>query len=325
MRARIPSLSSATSVGAALLLVLGAVAVAAPASAQTSRVYQLQACVHSKLKSVRIIVLPQKCRKNERAVPIGSTESRTSPAIRYGVGPPGGSLGSDGDFYVDTATYYFYGPRIAGNWGVGQSLVGPTGPSGAQGPQGPAGSSGPTGAMGPTGPTGAAGPAGPIGPAGGFGVDGSVYDTTTLLISSAGQAYPVPLDTTQFAQGVSIVNGYEITMAEAGKYNLAFSLQLLNNANTRRIVTVWLSKNGITQANWLPWTSTDVYLGTAADTERTVAAWNFFIDAAAGDHVVLMIAVNGVSVSVFAGSSENTVPAGLPLIPSTILTINQVG
>lgn len=347
MSVRRPSSRAAKYVGVALLLGLGVLvpsvvvpSALAPGSAATasghvstqgSREYRLQACVHRAQKSVRIVVLPEKCRRTERAVPIGSTRARATPAIRYGVGAPGGSLGNNGDFYVDTATYTFYGPRIAGNWGVGQSLVGPTGPSGTQGPQGlpgpqgPAGSPGPIGATGPTGATGATGPTGPTGPAGGFGAHGSFYDTSTLVLATAGQAYPVPLGTTQFAQGVSIAGGSEVTMAAAGKYNIAFSLQLLNSATARRTVTLWLSKNGTAQSNWLPWTSTDIYLGTTADTERSVAAWNFFVDASAGDRYILMIAANGTSVSVFAGSSENTSPAGLPLIPSTILTVNQVG
>ncbi len=42
--------------------------------------------------------------------------------------------GVDGDFYVNTTSSYIFGPKAAGAWGAGTSLVGP------QGPAGPAGS-----------------------------------------------------------------------------------------------------------------------------------------------------------------------------------------
>ncbi|MDA2989016.1 MAG: hypothetical protein O2815_08070 [Actinomycetota bacterium] len=98
-------------------------ATAAP-SAPTAKGYQLRACVHKKTKAVRIVVVPKKCTKRERAVRINTTVTQPTPAIRYGVGAPTPALGVDGDFYVDTANYVFYGPRVAGNWGVGQSLGG---------------------------------------------------------------------------------------------------------------------------------------------------------------------------------------------------------
>ncbi|MDO6745606.1 hypothetical protein Q4553_13645, partial [Tenacibaculum soleae] len=38
--------------------------------------------------------------------------------------------GVDGDFYVNTSTNMFYGPKASGSWGVGVSLVGAVGASG---------------------------------------------------------------------------------------------------------------------------------------------------------------------------------------------------
>lgn len=200
------------------------VAVPAPTSAHsapTAKEYQLRACVHKKPKAVRIAVVPKKCKKRERAVRINTTVTQPTPAIRYGVGAPAPSLGVDGDFYVDTANYVFYGPRVAGNWGVGQSLVGSTGPTGPAGPSGPQGPGGPAGATGPAGPTGA------TGPAGGFGAYGSFYDENDVNMTTTAQS--LPLTRTDFAQGVSVVDGSEIEFANAGKYNVAFR----SNCSTR--------------------------------------------------------------------------------------------
>jgi len=64
--------------------------------------------------------------------------------VLNGVGVPGGGTGVDGDFYLDTATTTIYGPKTAGVWGAGTSLIGPPGvpgPPGIAGPVGPAGES----------------------------------------------------------------------------------------------------------------------------------------------------------------------------------------
>jgi hypothetical protein len=71
--------------------------------------------------------------------------------VLNGTGAPASSLGSGGDFYIDTAADVLYGPKASGTWPVpGVSLAGNPGATGPAGPQGPAGA---TGATGPTGPS----------------------------------------------------------------------------------------------------------------------------------------------------------------------------
>lgn len=205
-----------------------------------------------------------------------------------------------------------------------QGEKGETGATGAQGIQGIQGEPGPRGLTGATGPQGIQGIQGIQGPPGGFGYYGSFYDTATHALT-ANTATPIPLNTTVFSSGISIVDSYKITIANAGKYNIAFSSQIFNNSNGRRTVTIWLSKNGITSDKWVAETSTDEFLGTSTDAERSVAAWNFFVDAAANDFYVLMIASSGTNVSIYGDASDITNPAGIPQIPSTILTVNQIG
>ena len=268
--------------------------------------------------------------------PQGATGSAGTPGE---VGPQG-TKGDPGEKGETGAT----GP--AGETGATGPAgeTGPMGPIGLTGEQGPQGEQGETGAIGPAGPkgdkgdqgeqgprglTGATGPKGDQGiqgiqgPPGGFGYYGSFYDTATHTLN-ADTATPVPLNTTAFANGVSIVDGYKITFANSGKYNISFSSQLLNSANARREVTIWLSKNGVAQANWVAESSTDIYLGTSVDTERSVAAWNFFVEANASDFYVLMIVADNNNVKIFGDASDNDL-ANLPQIPSTILTVNQVG
>ena len=104
-------------------------------------------------------------------------------AVLYGTTAPAASLGVDGDFYINTASYLLYGPKAAGVWPVaGVNLVGPQGPAGAQGltglqglqgAQGVAGIQGAIGATGSAGSTGATGAAGATGPQGVTGATGT--------------------------------------------------------------------------------------------------------------------------------------------------------
>lgn len=106
------------------------------------------------------------------------TNGTDGKTVRNGSGVPSISLGVDGDFYIDISTWDIYGPRAAGLWGSGTSLVGPqgvqgaagatgaTGATGGQGMQGNTGATGSTGAQGIQGATGNTGATGAIGPAG---------------------------------------------------------------------------------------------------------------------------------------------------------------
>jgi hypothetical protein len=47
-------------------------------------------------------------------------------AVLNGSTPPDNSVGVNGDFYLDTVTYLLYGPKAAGVWPSGVSIIGPT-------------------------------------------------------------------------------------------------------------------------------------------------------------------------------------------------------
>ena len=210
--------------------------------------------------------------------------------------------------------------------------VGPTGPSGAtgamgpQGPVGPAGPAGPqgdigaTGPAGPTGATGATGATGPQGPAGGFGAVGSFYDTTPTTPLTLDQAIAVPLNTTAFANGVSIVDGTKITFAVAGKFDIQFSTQIEKADSGDDWLSVWLSQNGMNQS----WTNTDILISGRHESSRHVVAWNFFVDVTAGDYFQLMMS-STTSTQMSIVSVDTQATPDRPEIPGTILTVNQVG
>jgi hypothetical protein len=139
----------------------------------------------------------------------GRSSSQVVNTILNGKGAPKSSLGSNGDFYIDTRSLLIYGPKSKGKWPTPQSLQGPTGASGSdgkngadgkaisgasissgtkgeqgergekgdQGLPGPAGAAGVMGAMGPAGPAGAMGPTGSSGSNGSNGSNGATGAT----------------------------------------------------------------------------------------------------------------------------------------------------
>jgi hypothetical protein len=264
----------------------------------------IKACLNTKTGVAKVIDVKKKCLKTEKEVRIGVPVNIKQPStILNGTTPPvAETVAADGDFYIDTNEKKIYGPRTSGLWGDGTSLVGPTGGSGSSGPGGPTGATGPQGNPGITT----------------LGYNGSFYSSVAQTATALDTPTAMTYNVTDFANGISIVDGSKITIANAGKYSIAFSAQLLNAGNTVGKVSIWLRKNGTN----LAWTNTDITLGRGVSDERAVAAWNFFINASAGDNYELMWRKStSTDISILATDPNGIVPG----IPSIILTVNQVG
>lgn len=109
------------------------------------------------------------------------TNGTNGKTLLNGIVVPTGAVGADGDFYINTATNLMYGPKAAGAWPAGFSVVGPQGIQGIQGTAGTAGTNGNTILT-----VGAA-------PAAGVGVNGDfAYNPTTFTFygPKAGGAWP---------------------------------------------------------------------------------------------------------------------------------------
>ena len=72
-------------------------------------------------------------------------------SVLNGTVNPTAGVGLDGDFYINTTTYYIYGPKIGGAWGPGTPLEGEDGIDGIDGTDGAAGPQGIPGEKGDTG------------------------------------------------------------------------------------------------------------------------------------------------------------------------------
>ena len=153
-----------------------------------------------------------------------------------------------------------------------------------------------------------------------FGSFGSFYDTTTQT-GNRNTVLTMGLNTAEpWNNGVSVVNGNRITMANPGVYNLAFSAQIVRVAgNPETHIHIWLSQNG----NDVPFSASQV--GVTNQNEHEIAAWNFFFRTqVANEFVQLRWIINSNADNAVEIRSVVAEPP-IPAIPGLIVTVNQVG
>jgi hypothetical protein len=150
---------------------------------------------------------------------------------------------------------------------------------------------------------------------------GAFQDSTDQVAVSTTVAYPVTFNTTDFSNGVTIVSNSRITVADAGIWNLQFSLQFTNTTNASQDVDVWFRVNGTNIAN-----SNSRY-GLAprkgvGDPFHIIMALNYFASLNATDYIEIMWRTTdtGVSIEQYAAGTSPTRPA----IPSAIATMSFV-
>ena len=118
-----------------------------------------------------------------------------------------------------------------------------------------------------------------LGPRGGKWVNmpyGAFQDSTDQTAANTTTAYAITFDTTDFTNGVTLSNSSRLNVAQAGIYNLQFSIQFKNTTNDSQDVDVWIRKNGTDIAK------SNSKFGLASrksssDPSHIIAAMNFFV------------------------------------------------
>ena len=125
---------------------------------------------------------------------------------------------------------------------------------------------------------------------------GAFQDTTTQT-TTANTAKVITLNTTDYANGISLVGGSKLTVDAPGIYNLQFSVQLSSLENAPTDTSIWLRKNG-----------TDIVGSTGlvgllarkspSDPSHDIKGWNYFISMAANDYVQMYWSTTSASVGI---------------------------
>jgi len=138
-----------------------------------------------------------------------------------------------------------------------------------------------------------------------YGAFSSNQDQTAI----ANTATLMTLNTTDFSNDVS-KSSSKITVANAGIYNLQFSVQLENADNAPEDVFIWLKQNG-----------TDIVGSTGkvgmparkspGNPSHDIKGWNYFVSMTAGQYIEIYWSTTNANVSIqfYAASGSPTKPS----------------
>ena len=150
---------------------------------------------------------------------------------------------------------------------------------------------------------------------------GAWQDSTTQSAASTTVAYPVTFNTADYEDGIVLQSSSQFKATYAGLYNIQFSFQLSNLANSTEDVNIWFRVNGTDVAK-----SNSIFglapRKNSTDPYHVIAAMNFFIGLAANDYVEIMWQTSNVDVTIKAQAAQ-TSPTR-PTTPSTIATMQYV-
>jgi len=137
------------------------------------------------------------------------------------------------------------------------------------------------------------------------------FSDFTSQTTTVNTATLMALDTTDFSNGVTLVTGSKLTVANAGIYNLQFSVQVQNAGNAPHDIFIWLKQNG-----------TDITGSTGkvglparknpGDPFHDIKGWNYFLNMNAGDYVQIYWSTTNVDVTI-----QTYAASGTPTKPST--------
>ncbi len=146
------------------------------------------------------------------------------------------------------------------------------------------------------------------------------YSSLDQTYVSANVAYAVSFDNSApFNAGITVASSTQITMAAAGIYEVAVSLQFFNADSADHDATVWFKKNGTN----ITASATKVTVPKASDGGAIVLTVSGFDQFTAGQYIECFVSVEDIDVRLDATASSVGPPA-IPSIPSANLTAKRI-
>ena len=144
------------------------------------------------------------------------------------------------------------------------------------------------------------------------------FSSTQTQSGSADTAYSMTFNTIDFSQGVSLVAGSRITVANTGLYNIQFSAQLHTTSNEAVDFSIWFAITGSDIAN----SNTDFSIEKINGGGFQVAALNFLTQIASGSYIELKYSKTTDQGQLQAKGTQSTPTR--PATPSVIVTLTQI-
>lgn len=139
-------------------------------------------------------------------------------------------------------------------------------------------------------------------------------------VVAAGVPTQVKIDETDLSNGVTLSGDGDITVANAGVYNVQFSAQIENFGNDFSDTSIWFRMNGVDIPKSASYTTTSAIHGGSPG--ATIMTVNIFCACAINDVISLgWTTLSGTTVI----SSVAPVGSSIPQSPGVILTVNKIG
>jgi hypothetical protein len=150
---------------------------------------------------------------------------------------------------------------------------------------------------------------------------GCFTNNTDQTSPSVGSTAVVIYDTTEEASGVYLASSSRLYVRNYGIYNVQFSLQFVNNANTAEYADVWFRVNGTD----VPRSASrfDVPARKASGSpSHIIGTVNTFIEMQAGDYVQIAGTTSSTDIGLEHYAADTGIPR--PAIPAAIVTVQYI-
>jgi hypothetical protein len=156
---------------------------------------------------------------------------------------------------------------------------------------------------------------------------GSFADTTDQTVAAADTGTVMTFNTTDFANGVSIVTSgglaSRFTVEYAGIYNFQWSGQFQNTDSQDHDASIWVKKNGTDVTGSSGLVSIPSKHGSIDG--HIIAGWNFLFQLQANDYLELWWETDNAAVTIQAYDAVTTPPAAVrPSTSSLVATMTYV-
>lgn len=167
-----------------------------------------------------------------------------------------------------------------------------------------------------------------LGPRGGKYINtpyGAFQDTTDQT-ATANTATVMTFNTTDFANGVSVVSNSKLTVAQAGIYNLQFSAQFQNTDSQLHDVSIWLRQDasgaGVDVAGSTGFISVPNSHGGIDG--HIIVGWNYYVTLNANDFVEIWWSTPSTSVTIqaYAAGTSPTRPTTASVVATLTFVSN---
>lgn len=150
---------------------------------------------------------------------------------------------------------------------------------------------------------------------------GCFTNNTDQLSPSVGSTAVIVYDSTEEASGIYLASSSRLYVRNYGIYNVQFSIQLVNNANTIEYADVWFRVNGTD----VPRSASrfDIPARKSAGVpSHVIGTVNTFIEMQAGDYVEIAGTTSSTDISLEHYDADVVIPR--PAIPSAIVTVQYI-